>query len=383
MAAALVDEGVASIEDTDRGAKIGLRWNMGPFEIMNMIGVDKTYEAVAAVAKKHPDFDIPRVLAQQNELGKPFAFNFVDLEIKNNIAYITINRPEAMNALNEIVVSQLDNRFSEAENHPDVKAIIFQGAGKAFVAGADIRYFVNKIKSDQIQDIYDFTRNGQELLLRIEKSEKLTIALLDGLALGGGSELALACQAIIATPAASMGFPETGIGIFPGMGGMARMARFAGSELAKYYVFTGKQINAEDAKALGIITKLVAPSEIAAAISTQIEEGKPEKYPERRLPESFQSLVALCTKINVEKLLSGMPPAGATEELAAKTAKILGTKAPIALKLANEIVDQQAGKSMREAVEIEMGHLFDIFSTADALEGLSALGRKRPEFKGA
>jgi enoyl-CoA hydratase/3-hydroxyacyl-CoA dehydrogenase len=167
------------------------------------------------------------------------------------------------------------------------------------------------------------------------------------------------------------------------MGGMARMARFAGPELAKYYVFTGKFISAEDAKALGIITKLVTPAEIAAAINNQIEEGKPEKYQEHRPPEKFQSWVALCTKINVEKLLSGMPPAGATEELAAKTAKILGTKAPIALKLANEIIDQQAGKSMREAVEIEMRHLFDIFSTADALEGLSALGRKRPEFKGA
>ena len=383
VAAALVDEGVASIEDTDRGAKIGLRWTMGPFEIMNTIGVDKTYEAVAAVAKKYPDFDMPRILAKQNEIGKPFEFNFVDLEIKNKIAYVTINRPEAMNALNETVVSQLDSRFSEAENNPEVIAVIFQGAGKAFVAGADIRYFVNKIKADQIQDIYDFTRSGQELLLRIENSEKLTIALLDGLALGGGSELALACQAIIATPAASMGFPETGIGIFPGMGGMARMARFAGPELAKYYVFTGKQIKAEDAKDLGIITKLVPPSEVDAAINTQIKEGKPDKYQDRRPPDRFQSLVALCTKINVEKLLAGMPPSGATEELAAETAKILATKAPIALKLANEIIDQQAGKTMREAVEIEMGYLFDSFSTADALEGLSSMGRKRPEFKGA
>ena len=383
VAAALVDEGVASIEDTDRGAKIGLRWTMGPFEIMNTIGIDKTYDAAAAVAEKYPDFTIPRVLAEQKKLGKPFEFNFVDLQIKNKIAFITINRPEAMNALNQTVVSQLDNRFSEAENNPDVKAVIFQGAGKAFVAGADIRYFVNKIKADQIQDIYDFTRIGQELLLRIENSAKLTIALLDGLSLGGGSELALACQAIIATPAASMGFPETGIGIFPGMGGMARLARFAGPELAKYYVFTGKQINAEDAKALGIITKLVASSEVDIAINTQIEEGKPDKYQERRPPDRFQSLVALYTKINVEKLLAGMPPSGATEELAAKTAKILATKAPIALKLANEIIDQQAGKSMREAVEIEMGHLFDIFSTADALEGLSTMGRKRPEFKGA
>ena len=241
VAAALVDEGVASIEDTDRGAKIGLRWSMGPFEIMNKVGIDKTYAAVEAIAKKYPDFKMPGILARQKELDKPFDFNFVDLEIKNNIAFITINRPEAMNALNETVVTQLDHCFSEAENNPDVKAVVFQGAGKAFVAGADIRYFVNKIKADRIQDIYNFTRKGQDVLLNIENSEKLTIALLDGLSLGGGSELALACQAVIATPAASMGFPETGIGIFPGMGGMARMGRMTGPELAKYYVFTGQK----------------------------------------------------------------------------------------------------------------------------------------------
>lgn len=383
VAAALVDEGVASIEDTDRGAKIGLRWTMGPFEIMNKIGIDKTYAAVEAVAKKYPDFDMPGILARQKKSGKPFDFNFVDLEIKNHIAYITINRPEAMNALNETVVSQLDKRFSKAEINPDVKAVIFQGAGKAFVAGADIRYFVNKIRADKIQDIYNFTRRGQDVLLRIENSEKLTIALLDGLSLGGGSELALACQAIIATPAASMGFPETGIGIFPGMGGMARMARFVGPELAKYYVFTGKFIGAEDAKSLGIVTRLVAPSEVDAAIDTQIEEGKPEKYQKRRLPEKFQPLLAMCTKVNVKKLLSGMPPAGASEELAAKTAEIIGTKAPVALKLANEIIDKQADKSIAEAVEIELGYLKQIFSTADALEGLSTMGRRRPEFRGA
>jgi enoyl-CoA hydratase/3-hydroxyacyl-CoA dehydrogenase len=382
VAAALVDEGVASIEDTDRGAKIGLRWSMGPFEIMNKIGVDNTYAAVDAIVQKYPDFNMPQILAKQKELGQPFDFNFVDLEVKNNIAYITINRPEAMNALNETVVSQLDNRFAETENNPDVKAVIFQGAGKAFVAGADIRYFVNKIKADKIQDIYNFTRKGQDVLLRIEKSDKLTIALLDGLSLGGGSELALACQAIIATPAASMGFPETGIGIFPGMGGMVRMARFTGPELAKYYIFTGKSISADDAKALGIVTRLVAPSEVNAAIIAQIEEGKPDKYQERRLPEKFQPLVAMCTKVNAEKILSGRPPSGATEELTAKTAGILATKAPIALKLVNKIIDQQTGQSMEEAIDIEMGYLNEIFSTADALEGLSTVGRKKPEFKG-
>ncbi|MDZ7580255.1 MAG: enoyl-CoA hydratase/isomerase family protein [Deltaproteobacteria bacterium] len=143
---------------------------------------------------------------------------------------------------------------------------MFQGAGKAFVAGADIRYFVEKIKAGRIPDIVDFTRKGHELLLRIEESKKLTIALLDGLSLGGGSELALACQAIVATPAGSMAFPETGIGIFPGLGGMLRLARHVGPELAKYYVFSGVPISAADAHALGIVHRLVAPAEVDAAM---------------------------------------------------------------------------------------------------------------------
>jgi enoyl-CoA hydratase/3-hydroxyacyl-CoA dehydrogenase len=382
VAAALVDEGVASIEDTDRGAKIGLRWQMGPFEIMNKIGIANTYKAVEAITQKYPDFKMPKILARQNEIGKPFAFNFVDLEIKDAIAYITVNRPEAMNALNETVVAQLARRFDEAQKHPEVSAIVFQGAGKAFVAGADIKYFVDKIKADKIADIAKFTRKGHELLLKIENSDKLTIALLDGLSLGGGSELALACQAIIATPAGSMGFPETGIGIYPGLGGMLRMARFVGPELAKYYVFTGAFISAEDAQMLGIVTRLVAPAEVASTIKELASNQKPDKYRKLELPEKFKSLAQVCSSENVTRLLAGQLPEGVSEEIAAKTTKIIGYKAPIALKLANEIINQQAGKSMAEAVEIELGRLTDSFCTADALEGLSSLGRKKPQYKG-
>jgi enoyl-CoA hydratase/3-hydroxyacyl-CoA dehydrogenase len=316
-------------------------------------------------------------------LGKPFGFNFVDLEIKNGIGYITLNRPEAMNALNETVVDQLDQRFTEAENNPDVRTIIFQGAGKAFVAGADIRYFVKKIKEDKIADIVAFTRKGHELFLRIEKSDKLTIALLDGLSLGGGSELALACQAIVATPASSMAFPETSIGIYPGLGGMLRIALQVGPELAKYYVLTGASISAEDALALGIVTRLVEPAEIEAAVEAQISEGKPDKYRARELPEKFKPLAAIGTAENVQRLLAGKPPEGVDEALSMKIAKFVGFKAPLALKLVSEIIDRQMGKTMEEAVEIELGRLAEIFSTADALEGLSSLGRKRPDYKGA
>jgi enoyl-CoA hydratase/3-hydroxyacyl-CoA dehydrogenase len=326
---------------------------------------------------------MPQILARQKDLGKPFEFKFVDLEIKDNIATITVNRPEAMNALNETVVSQLDQRFSEAEKDPAVKAIVFQGAGKAFVAGADIKYFVDKIKADQIDDIVAFTRKGHELFLRIENSAKLTIAILDGLSMGGGSELALACQAIIATPAGSLGFPETGIGIYPGLGGMLRTARMIGPELAKYFVFTGAAISAQDAQALGMVTKLVEPSDIESTIQDLVGEGRPEKYRKREIPEKFKPYAAACNQENVARLLSGDVPQGIPEDLAARTAKIIGFKAPVALKISNAIIDRQVGISMQEAVEIELGRLNEIFSTADALEGLSSLGRKRPEYKGS
>ena len=382
VAAALVDEGVASIEDTDRGAKIGLRWVLGPFEIMNRIGIDKTYTAVEAITAKYPDFNMPEILKAQKEKGRPFAFNFVDLEIKDGIAAITINRPEAMNALNESVISQLQDRFLAAEKDPDARAILIQGAGKAFVAGADIRYFVKNIKSERIADIVTFTRQGHELLLKIENCQKPTIALLDGLSLGGGSELALACQAIVATPAGSFGFPETSIGIFPGLGGMLRMQRHVGPALTKYYVFTGAPISATDAHALGIVNRLVQPAEIDAAVQELVAEGIPDKYRQRQIPEKFQPAETLGSKANVDRLLAGELPEGVDEAMAAKTAKITGYKAPLALKMAAEIIDAQTGKSVPEAVEIELGRLKEIFSTADALEGLSSAGRRRPEFKG-
>jgi enoyl-CoA hydratase/3-hydroxyacyl-CoA dehydrogenase len=383
VSAALVDEGVASIEDTDRGAKIGLRWTLGPFEIMNRIGIDKTYGVVEAICNKYPDFKMPELLAKQKQLGKPFEFNFVDMVVKDGMATLTLNRPEAMNALNEQVVAQLGARFSEAESRSDVKAIVIQGAGKAFVAGADIRYFVNKIKADKIPDIVAFTRKGHEVFLKIENSPKLTIALLDGLSLGGGSEMALACQAIVATSAGSMAFPETGIGIYPGLGGMLRLARHVGPALAKYYVFTGAPISAQDAKALGIIQKLVDPADIPAAIQSLVSEGRPDKYHSRNLPDKFKPLADMFSADRTGAWLSGKIPDGVSADFGAKTQKSIGFKAPLALKISAEIIDQQQGKSITDAVEIELGALSRIFSTADALEGLSTAGRKRPEFKGA
>ena len=384
VAAALVDEGVASIEDTDRGAKIGLRWNKGPFEIINQIGIAQTYDAVNDIVGKYADFNMPSVLEKQKKIGQAFAFKWVDLEVKDTIAYITLNRPEAMNALNETVVAQLDDRFNEAEAHPSVNAIVFQGAGKAFVAGADIRYFLDNIDNKDIPATVAFTRRGHELLLRIENSSKLTVAFLDGLSLGGGSELALACQAIVATPAGSLGFPETSIGIFPGLGGMLRAARHIGPALAKYYIYTGAPISAQDAHELGMVASIIAPAELETAVKALVDQVPLEKYTPRDIPEKYEMFAKAFEGDNPANMLSGKTPAGVPDELGARLVKIIGFKAPLAIKIADEIIEQQAGLSMEDAVEVELGRLNEIFSTTDAREGLSSsMERRRPTFSGS
>ena len=384
VAAALVDEGVTSLEDTDRGAKIGLRWTEGPFEIINRIGINKTCQAVEAIVSKYPDFKMPEILKRQKQISRPFEFRLVDLEVKDGIAFITINRPEVMNALNETVIHQLDEKFTEAEKDPTVKAIVIAGAGKTFVAGADIRFFIDNIKADKISDIEIFARRAHKLFLRIENSQKQTIAILDGLSLGGGSELALACQKILATPSGSLGFPETGIGIYPGLGGMLRLAKTAGAPLAKYYAFTGETMAASDAHDLGVITEISAPAQVPRVLAALVANGKEEKYHDSdELPAQFQNAAKACDGDNVKKLLSGVPPVNISPKLAGRISAIVRRKAPLALQMANDIIDEQIKLSIAEGVELELGHLKDIFSTADALEGLSSqIERRRPMFKG-
>ncbi len=380
VAAALVDEKVASIEDTDRGAKIGLRWRLGPFEIMNKIGIDKTYKAVKAICEKYPDFNMPKILEKQKQLAKPFDFKAVDLKIKNNIAYITINRPEAMNALNEAVFKQLEENFNKAEQNENVKAIAFDGAGKAFIAGADIRFFIKKIKKNRIRDIYEFTKKGHNLLLQIENCKKPTITILDGLSMGGGSEFALATQFIIATNAGSMSFPETGIGIYPGLGGMLRLAKQIGADLAKYYIFTGAPLSAKDGLDLGIITEITTPQQIENSVQKISDKKISGKYRQRNIPEKYKQFAAAFSNQNIKLMLEQKPPQNIEKEIAEKILKILGYKAPLALKEADNIINAQTEKSVEEGIKIELDLLEKTFATKDALEGLSAAGRKRPEF---
>ncbi len=274
VACTLAAEGVSRIEDIDRGAKVGLRWRNGPFEMMNKYGIDRSYNIVRNFIKNYPKLKMPSLLEKQYETKKPWIFSYVDLKFKDNIARIIINRPEAMNAINEEVIRQLDQQFTAANKNLKLKAIVLEGAGKAFVAGADIQYFIKNIEQNKINEISKFTRYGHTVLNKIDESKIPVIAKLDGLALGGGAEIALAADSIIATERGSFGFPETGIGIYPGLGGTQRTTKYIGKELAKYLIFTGKIIDAKTASLIGLVEYVVPPDEIDNKIIEIVNSGE-------------------------------------------------------------------------------------------------------------
>jgi enoyl-CoA hydratase/3-hydroxyacyl-CoA dehydrogenase len=380
----LLDEGVTDIMDADVGAKVGLRWRKGAFEIMNDVGIEKAYDLVANLLEPYPNVNVPSVLKAQKEKGLPWDVRYVKYIQDGTVGRVRISRPDALNALNQSVVKQLDEVFARAEADPQTKAIIIEAAGKAFVAGADIKFFVDCIKEDRISDNYDFTSYGHDVLNRIDDSPKTVVAKMEGLALGGGLELAMSADVIAATPKAVMGFPETGIGIYPGLGGTQRTSRYVGKELAKYLVFTGRIFTAMDAHAIGLVDYIFEPNEIDDKILEMIDAGQmtPQKgCATDELPQSWQKLQSLFSDADIPDWMSGKH-LDSDDPLIAKTAKIISTKAPLALKMVNQIMDTGFEKPLKEGLKEELAHLNEIFSTKDALTGLTSVGQKGVKFEG-
>ena len=379
----IVAEEICSMEDVDRGAKVGLRWALGPFEIANRIGVSEAVRMASAYADES-GLELPDWFTERQE---SFDFSYIDVEVEGGIATVRINRPEAMNALNVTVVSQLGEVLDGLNARDDVTTIALEGAGKAFVAGADVKFFVDKIRADAIQDIYDFTAHGHAVLDKLESSPKTTIALTTGLALGGGLELALACDYRVGTRRTQFRFPETGIGIYPGLGGTQRTPRICGIECARYAVLAGNFLDAASAEALGLLTHLVKPSQVEATVASIASAGKPEqKYPGQPAdPENLTVAFAnsFYSEANMPSLLSGDVPDGfgTDDKAVSRQLKSLSRAAPIALSMANNLLDSAAGSDLKSGLERELEGLETIFGTTAALEGLSALieGR-RPSY---
>lgn len=184
----------------------------------------------------------------------------ITAEVDDRVAVVTVNRPEVRNALNIQVLREIRAVLDAVRDRDDVGAVVFTGAGdKAFVAGADIGQLVGYTVRDglaaRMQRLYD----------EIEDFEKPTIAAVNGYALGGGNELAMACDIRIASDRARFGLPETGLGVLPGAGGTQRLARLVGKGRAVELILTGRTLDAEEALRIGLVTSVVPPEELLGA----------------------------------------------------------------------------------------------------------------------
>ena len=181
-------------------------------------------------------------------------FENILLEKKNSIAYVTVNRPKVLNALNMATMEELRAAFHDIKNDSAIRVVIFTGAGeKAFIAGADIGELA---KQDAVTG-KEYTHRGQNVLNLIENLGKPVIACINGFALGGGCELAMACDIRIASERAKFGQPEVGLGLMPGYGGTQRTARLTGRGMAMYLCLSGEMIDAQEAYRAGLVQKVV------------------------------------------------------------------------------------------------------------------------------
>ncbi len=184
--------------------------------------------------------------------------SFVNFEQKGAVAILTIDRPEALNALNSQVLSDLDEAITKVEAADDVHAVILTGAGRSFVAGADI----GEMKGFSARDGKKFGVHGGGVFLRLENLSKPVIAAVNGFALGGGCELAMSCDIRLASEKAKFGQPEVGLGITPGFGGTQRLPRIVGVSKAMELILTAKVIGAAEAKEIGLVSQVYAPDEL-------------------------------------------------------------------------------------------------------------------------
>lgn len=195
-------------------------------------------------------------------------YDFLHLKISPPVAEVLLNRTEALNALNRKYLKELTAALQELEQKEEVRFLLLSSAHtKAFCAGADIR----EMCESSPQELNDFIEMGQKLMLMLERSRLMVIALVQGVCLGGGCELALACDFIIASPGASFGLPEVTLGLHPGFGGTQRLPRAIGGQRALHYILTGRRFSAEEAYQWGMVWELAPPEELKSRAQNLIE----------------------------------------------------------------------------------------------------------------
>jgi len=252
---------------------------------------------------------------------------FVKAELEGKLAVLTMNRPKALNALNDQTLDELERLFTAIEKDREVLGVILTGEGRAFVAGADI----SQMSGYGVEEGRLYSDRAQKLFNKIEILEKPVIAAVNGFALGGGCELAMSCDIRIASEKAVFGQPEANLGLMPCFGGTQRLPRLVGTGVAKELIYTCRQVKAQEAKEIGLANKVV-PAE------TLLEEAK------------------------------------------AIMAMIL-SKSPIAIGYCKAAINRGADTDLRNGLEIEKECWAIVFGTKDKEEGISAFLEKRtPQF---
>ncbi len=381
VACKLVDEGVGTVEDTDIGALVGLRWPRGPFHLLNKAGVERAKLLAEAAVTPH-GLELPGLLQTANTAGIPV--QLVSVEMRGDQSHVLLNRPAALNALNQKSGMQFISAMHLAREH-DSTGVIVSATGKAFVAGADVKFFVDNLKRDTFGPIYDFAAAGQQIYRLLNGGDKPVVARVHGLALGGGAELALACDWVIGSPKAAFGFPETGIGIYPGLGGTQRLARRVGLPLAKWLVYTGEMLDARSATAIGLCDDAVSFAELDERCATAIADGpKRDRTAPTTAPGSdWQPLWDFFTDHSVDQILSGDADTQGDPRLE-RAAKKMGQKSPHALYQVEKVFAEGEQVELDQALDIELEGLKEVFLHPDALEGMSALlENRRPDFNKA
>jgi len=393
MAGQLIDEGIVVGErphrTIDYGTSMLFGWRQGPFEMMNEWGLKASLQLVEKLRQRYPGLVVPESLKRLAlQEGTQWPLEYVHLEVALGVGTITIDRPEALNALNQNVMRELRERFEAALHDPKVNVIVLRGSGgKSFVAGADLKFFIDNSTPDRLQRIVDFTREGQELFHAIDISFKPVVAEVDGYALGGGLELALAADAIVAGPNALFRFPEvTQVGIYPGLGGTYRTPQKVGKAVAKWMILTGAPLKAQQAYEVGLVD--VAPKDVAhwmealkesaAQGGLSVKEFRQEfilTARERTIPD----FISAFNRESVDEIVAGLEERAKGSKDASRALTALQGGAPIARDLANRLIE---GSPLIDPDDLEIQNL-DIFLTEDARVGLTTPIGKPRVFTGA
>jgi enoyl-CoA hydratase / 3-hydroxyacyl-CoA dehydrogenase len=331
IATRLVEERVATAEATDRAAIVGLRRRWGPFAQLSDLGLVEGRRLVEEYAKRwRGQFPVSRELQERESRGEArWPLSFVRTERRGAVAWVLLDRPEVLNALSTPLLEQLDREFRALASDETVRAVVLAGSTSVFAAGADIAEMEKKTLAEGIA----FGFLGQQVAERIERFPAPVIALVEGYALGGGLEIALAADFIVAADGAQLGLPEVTVGIHPGLGGASRLTRLIGRGRTKLLTYTGTPIDAAEAHRLGFVAKLVA------ADTARVE--------------------------------------------AQALAETIASRAPLGVRWVKQVIDKGMDAPLPSALYLEAESAGHTFGTADRAEGMRAfLEKRKPSFEG-